>query len=173
VKLSAQVGDQEREIVVEAVEGAEGRYRVTIDGEERIVEARRFGNASYALTADDQVTVADVDAGKDGELLVEVRGSIVPVKLVDPRRRLLDRLQGQVRRPAASGPTAVVSPMPGKVVKLLCAAGDEVAAGAGLVVVEAMKMENELRAPRAAKVKLVHVKEGQAVEGQETLVTLD
>jgi biotin carboxyl carrier protein len=173
MKLAAQVGDKEREIVVEPVEGVEGRYRVVLDGVERIVDARRFGPGAYALATGDAVTVADVDPGKEGELLVEVHGVTIPVKLVDPRRRLLDRLQGQVRRQAAAGPTTVTSPMPGKVVKILCAAGDDVAPGAGLVVVEAMKMENELRAPRAAKVKVVHVREGQPVEGQETLITLE
>jgi biotin carboxyl carrier protein len=173
VKLSAQVGSEEREIEIEPVEGVEGRWRVVIGGQERIVDARRFAPGSYALTSGDEVTVVDVDPGKDGDLLVEVRGVTIPVTLVDPRRKLLDRLQGQVRRPHGTGKVVLASPMPGKVVKVLCSAGDEVAAGAGLVVVEAMKMENELRAPRAGKVEKVHVKEGQPVEGQETLVTLE
>ena len=65
------------------------------------------------------------------------------------------------------------SPMPGKVVKVLVAVGEEVKAGAGVVVVEAMKMETELKAPRDGKVKSVAVKEGQAVEAGQTLATLD
>jgi biotin carboxyl carrier protein len=67
---------------------------------------------------------------------------------------------------------AVTSPMPGKVVKVLVKEGDQVDLGAPLVVVEAMKMENELSAPRAGTVKAVHVKPGDAVEGGALLVTV-
>ena len=62
--------------------------------------------------------------------------------------------------------------MPGKVVKVLVAVGDEVKSGQGVVVVEAMKMENELKSPKDGKVKAVAVKEGQAVEAGQSLVTL-
>jgi biotin carboxyl carrier protein len=62
--------------------------------------------------------------------------------------------------------------MPGRVVRVLAAKGDEVAAGEGLVVVEAMKMENELRAPRAGRVAEVAVREGQAVEAGALLAVI-
>jgi biotin carboxyl carrier protein len=174
MKLTARVGDEEHEVLVEAIDdepGAGERFRIVIDGVERVVEARRVAPGTLALHAGDEVTVADIDPGKNGQLLVEVHGVTIPVTLVDPRNKLLDRIP--VARAAAAKPSTIHSPMPGKVVKVLCAVGDEVAAGQGLVVIEAMKMENELRAPRAAKVKTVHVKEGQAVEGQETLITLE
>jgi len=63
--------------------------------------------------------------------------------------------------------------MPGKVVKVLVAVGDEVKSGQGVIVVEAMKMENELKSPKDGKVKTVAVKEGQAVEAGQSLVTLE
>jgi biotin carboxyl carrier protein len=63
--------------------------------------------------------------------------------------------------------------MPGKVVKVLVAVGDEVKAGQGVVVVEAMKMENELKSPKDGKVKAVAAKEGQAVEAGQNLITLE
>jgi acetyl/propionyl-CoA carboxylase alpha subunit len=172
VKLFAHVGSKDREITVEPVDGQEGRWRVIIDGAERLVDARRTAPGAYALHDGDRVTVVDVDNLKEGELLVEIRGGVaVPVKLVDPRKHLLDTVK--VARPAATGPTAVTSPMPGKVVKLLVKPGDAVTAGQGLVVVEAMKMENELRAARAGSVQAIRVKEGQPVEGGETLLTLE
>jgi acetyl/propionyl-CoA carboxylase alpha subunit len=174
MKLYAQIGGQDREIVVEPVDGPgnEGRWKIVIDGVEKQVDARRVAAGSWALHDGDKVTLVDVDAPKEGELLVEIRGgNAVPVKLVDPRRHLLDTVK--VARPQASGPTSVTSPMPGKVVKLLVKAGDAVTAGQGLVVVEAMKMENELRAARAGTVQAVRVKEGQPVEGNETLLTLE
>ena len=171
MKLFAQVGGADREVVVEPVAGSEGQWRVVIDGGERIIDARRVAPGLWSVLNGTQHALVDVDPGKDGELVVEVNGSQVGVKLVDPRKRLLEKVK--LSRPAASGPSPVTSPMPGKVVKLLVKVDDEVTAGQGLVVVEAMKMENELRATRAGRVKAVHVKEGQPVEGQETLITLE
>jgi biotin carboxyl carrier protein len=62
--------------------------------------------------------------------------------------------------------------MPGKVVRVLVAAGDQVEAGRGLVVVEAMKMQNEIRAPKSGRVERVLVVEGQAVRTQEALLII-
>ena len=70
------------------------------------------------------------------------------------------------------GDGVITSPMPGKVVKLLVAEGDEVEAGAPIVVVEAMKMENELSAPKAGTVQKLHVAQGDTVEGGARLVTV-
>ncbi|MBE7481207.1 MAG: acetyl-CoA carboxylase biotin carboxyl carrier protein subunit [Polyangiaceae bacterium] len=75
-------------------------------------------------------------------------------------------------RPSAGHDGTVTSPMPGKVIKVLVAEGDEVADGAPVVVVEAMKMENELGSPRAGVVQKVHVQPGDAVEGGARLVTV-
>jgi len=74
--------------------------------------------------------------------------------------------------PGGAAPAVVRAPMPGLVVRVEVADGQRVDAGAGLVVVEAMKMENELRAPRAGMVQTVHVAVGQAVEKGMPLVTL-
>jgi biotin carboxyl carrier protein len=73
---------------------------------------------------------------------------------------------------AAAGPQQVLAPMPGKVVRLLVSAGETVEAGRGLVVVEAMKMQNEIRAPKSGRVERVLVVEGQAVRSQETLLVI-
>jgi biotin carboxyl carrier protein len=93
----------------------------------------------------------------------------VPLKVSDARRKKLT----SALQPVRSGPLAVRSPMPGKIVKVLVRPGDEVKAGQGVVVVEAMKMENELRAPRDGRVKEVSAREGHAVESGETLATLE
>ena len=74
---------------------------------------------------------------------------------------------------AASGPAPVVAPMPGLIVRVTVAAGDIVQAGQGVVVMEAMKMENELRAPSAGRVRSVTVTSGMAVEKGAILVELE
>ena len=73
----------------------------------------------------------------------------------------------------AAGPQRVIAPMPGKIVRVLVKAGDEVKARQGLVVVEAMKMENELRATRDGRVKDVHVAEGALVESGRLLLVIE
>ena len=110
----------------------------------------------------------DVD-GTVPDLTVTVAGVSMPLKLVDPRRKLA----ASATRPAQTGPLSIRSPMPGKVVKVLVRVGDQVKAGQGLIVVEAMKMENELRAPRDGRVKEVPVREGQAVEAGQPLAVLE
>jgi biotin carboxyl carrier protein len=110
-----------------------------------------------------------VERRSNGERIVHIDGLAVPVSIVDPREQLVRR-----RGAAASdsGPRSIVSPMPGRIVKVLVKEGDTVAALQGLVVVEAMKMENELRAPRAGQVTAVKVVEGMSVEANAVLVTL-
>jgi biotin carboxyl carrier protein len=170
MKLVARVGTVEKDVSLEPLEGAPGRFTVTLGERERTVDARALGPTTWSLLLGDEVVLVDVEPGKDGELLCDVRGTVVAVKMVDARRKLLERAQRAA--PAAHGPTDVGAPMPGKVIKLLVKPGDAVTAGQGVAVVEAMKMENEVRAARAGTVQAVHVKEGQAVEGQEPLLTI-
>jgi len=89
------------------------------------------------------------------------------VTISDPSRQARDS------RAVAAGPERIVSQMPGKVVRVLVAEGDEVEAGAGLVVVEAMKMENEIVAEKGGKVTKVAVAPGEAVEGGALLLVIE
>ena len=107
----------------------------------------------------------------NGERLVHVNGRIVPVAVVDPRSRLVQRTQSS--GDANTGPRSIVAPMPGRVVKVLVKAGDVVAAHQGLVVVEAMKMENELRAPAAGTVIDVRVKDRMSVDAGAVLIVME
>ena len=90
---------------------------------------------------------------------------------LDSRARAIRDMQASVAKPA--GPAPLRAPMPGLIVQLRVAVGDAVAAGDGLVVMEAMKMENELRALAAGKVRAVHVVVGAAVEKGALLVELE
>ena len=80
---------------------------------------------------------------------------------------------GPSARARAAGPVALKAPMPGKVVRVLATVGQQVQAGEGLLVMEAMKMENELKAPRAGRVREVLVGERQAVETGALLLVLE
>lgn len=172
-KFSIDLGGQEREVAVEALEA--GRYRVTHDGRTRVVDARRVQGgaraATWSIVADGGGAAALVDVdGVAPDLTVTAGGVSLPLKLTDARGKVASFAAA---RAGQSGPLAVRSPMPGKVVKVLVKAGDEVKAGTPLVVIEAMKMENELRAPRDGKVKDVGAREAQTVEAGQSLVTLE
>jgi biotin carboxyl carrier protein len=86
----------------------------------------------------------------------------------DPRqwKRSDDAAGGQ-------GRAAILAPMPGKVVRILVAVGDEVEAGRGIIVVEAMKMQNEMKAPRAGRVSAIQVKENDSVVAGAVLAIID
>lgn len=149
--------------------GGRRRWTLTVDGEAHAVDAHRLPTGGWSLLIGDVSWVIDVDTAKNGALLVSAGGASVPVSLVDPRREMLGK---HVLRKQDSGPNVMRSQMPGKIIKVVAKVGDKVSAGQGLLLVEAMKMENELVAARDGVVLEIHVKVGQAVEAQEALVTL-
>ncbi|HWE28027.1 MAG TPA: biotin/lipoyl-containing protein [Polyangia bacterium] len=171
-RYDVEVAGSEREVTVEKLDG--NRVRVTHAGRARVYEAGRVsggGRAStWSLVPDGggRQALVDVD-GAAPELTVTVDNKSVPIKVTSARAKVAGRAA-----PAPKvGASSVLSPMPGKVVKVLVAVGDEVKSGQGVVVVEAMKMENELKSPKDGKIKAVAVKEGQAVEAGQSLVTLE
>ena len=101
-------------------------------------------------------------------LVVTIEGHRFEIQVRDPRR--------WSRKAAGAGSDAVqsiLSPMPGKVVRVLAAPGDEVVSGQGIVVVEAMKMQNELKSNRNGRVLSVSAKEGATVAAGELLATIE
>jgi pyruvate carboxylase subunit B len=106
-----------------------------------------------------------------GRYTIWVDGFRYEVDALDERTRAIQDLAAAASGPR--GPAPLVAPMPGLIVRVNVAPGDRVAAGAGLIVMEAMKMENELRAPAAGRVKAVHARPGTAVEKGTVLVELE
>jgi len=143
-------------------------WEMTLDGRILSVDVTAIAGRWSLLIGSRSYEVA-VERRSNGERLVHVNGVAVPISIMDPRERLVRR-RGTVS--AETGPRSIVSPMPGRIVKVLVREGEVVAAQQGLVVVEAMKMENELRAPRAGQVSAVKVVEGMSVEAKTVLVTL-
>ena len=164
------------------ISGGPKRYRAVVNGRVRDVDAVGVDGAWSLLVADGSAESASrrsydarVSEDQSGTLLVIVDGCLVPVDI-----RRTDRIEWRDRAAASGqsgdrhdGPQSIVAPMPGRIVKVLAAPGDAVAARQGLVVVEAMKMENELRAPRAGVVKEVRVREGVLVEARAVLMVME
>ena len=135
---------------VEDVEGTPVRMVMIGDEVHRVVVRRGASRGVYTLWLD---------------------GHRFDVEALDERARTIRELSGTAAGP--SGPAPLKAPMPGLIVRINVQAGDAVQAGQGLVVMEAMKMENELRATAAGKVKAVVVSPGTAVEKGALLIELE
>ena len=106
-----------------------------------------------------------------GRYTIRLAGYRLEVEALDERTRAIRRISGS--RARSSGPASIAAPMPGLVVRVLVQPGDPVQAGQGVIVIEAMKMENELRAPASGVVRTVAVTPGSAVEKGAILVEFD
>jgi len=146
------------------------RYRVTLDGDATEVDLCPMGRRLYSLLVGTDSYEVDVLAEGSGLSLI-VSGEAYRVEVADERARRLREVIG--RAEGRGGRLEVSAPMPGKVVAVLVRVGDEVAAGQGLLVIEAMKMENELRATGAGRVAEVRAVPGRAVNGGEILVVIE
>jgi biotin carboxyl carrier protein len=163
------VGGAAVAVELEPLEG--GAVRVVVGGRERLIEPRASGPGRYHWLEGARVVTAEVD-GSGAKLAVTVAGQTLLAEVADARAaQLLEVVARAATKPA--GPVALRAPMAGRVLKILARPGDAVKAGAGVVVVEAMKMENELRAPRDATVRELRVSEGVAVEAGQELALLD
>ena len=148
---------------------AGGRFRIRIDGVTHEVDAVGT-DLGLSIVYADTGRVADVAITEraPGELLLQLPRVMLTV-LVDSRR-YRRRAAGQA---AAAGELRVMAPMPGRVLRVLVKPGDEVTARQGLVVVEAMKMENEIVSSKPGRVKEVAVSDGQSVEAGRLLVVVE
>ena len=153
---------------------ADGRHFViartgnalTVNDESVNAELVHVSGKTYSLLLDDksyEVVLAE------GEVYID--GQLVPVTVKDSRTRLIERY-GTATESQAGATTTVTAPLPGLVLKVGVKAGDVVEPGQSLLVLEAMKMENELRSPCSSRVTRVHVAVGDAVAKQSLLMEL-
>jgi biotin carboxyl carrier protein len=163
----ATLGDQTYTVEIEEI--GKSLYRVSVDGNEFLVDGKKTGRTNYSLIVDNRSFEVEVDNAED-EYRVLVDGRSYHVNLVDERRM---RVGGGQSALELQGRQKVSVPMPGKVIAVLVSEGDTVEKGQGLVIVEAMKMENEVRSPIAGEIKEIKVKSGDAVEGGAVLLIVE
>ena len=156
------------EIPVEVDHLPTGEISVAVHGRRLSADAVALGSCT-SMCLDHQMVDLWID-GAPPRVAVVARGHRLDVGVESDRMRALASALG-TRSGAGEG--TVVSPMPGRVLKVLVAEGVEVAVGTALVVVEAMKMENELSAARAGTVRKIHVAPGQTVESGALLVEIE
>ncbi|HUQ85967.1 MAG TPA: biotin/lipoyl-containing protein [Vicinamibacterales bacterium] len=170
------IGDKVRSV---AIIRKGGMLHVDLDGRTHIVDARRVNESVVSMLVQldgAQAPSRSVDAAfasqqTAGDFDVYLDGLTIPVQIRPAGAFGRQKKEGSAAH--ASGPQRLVAPMPGKVVRVLVKPGDEVKARQGLVVVEAMKMENELRAARDGRVRDVAVAEGQSVDAGAVLLVVE
>jgi biotin carboxyl carrier protein len=148
---------------------ADGRAEFTHDGQRRAAEVSEPEPGLYVITIGARIYRCTIDRLSTGGTEIIVNGRRIPVEIIDPKRaRSRANSVG-----GASGRAVLTAPMAGKVVRLICAVDDEVVAEAGVLVVEAMKMQNEVQSPKAGRVVEIRVAEGQTVNAGEVLAIIE
>jgi len=167
-ELIVTADGRDRTVVVEA--WPDGRFDVTVDGTPRVVDAKQIRPGTWSLIIDGTNFVVDLDPRRNG-IAASVGPNDVMLVVEDALHRKLAAAAGAGRATTTRGETLRAA-MAGKVVKVLVAVGDTVAAGTPVIVLEAMKMENEILSERGGSVTAIHKQAGQAVDTGDLLVEL-
>lgn len=160
-----EVSEGKETFRVELKESGEGVYELTIDGRTVHVDAAKSGRTVYSIIEEGRQFEGMVEERSGDGFDVMVAGQLFRIGAIDERTRLLSASA----RASTSGPQTVIAEMPGKIVKVQITAGEPVTEGQGCVVIEAMKMENEITSPIDGVVSEVSVSEGDTVEGGASL----
>lgn len=166
MRFAATVGD-----AVEMIEvvGGDGRFRVTIGEQVWDVDARLSPPGRWSLLIDGASYLATV-GDEEGAFVVEVLEETYGIRVEEATRHAV-RTRGAAA--GGDGEQVVKAPMPGQVTHVAVRPGDLVAAGDPLLVIEAMKMQNEIRSPKSGKVDRLLTKEGQTVNVGEVLAWVE
>ena len=168
MKLQAEIEGEKHEVEI----NRDGRtVTATIDGRRYELDVSEPEQDLYLVKNEGKVSQVFVSpkANKDSEFGVTIHGRHLDVEIIDPKRL---RSAGD-NHEHMDGRAEIKTAMPGKVVRILVKTGAEVAKGDGVIVVEAMKMQNELRSPKDGSVKEIRAADGDTVNAGEVLVVIE
>jgi biotin carboxyl carrier protein len=171
MKLKAQLSGNEHEV---SLSFADDTVDVAVDDRHYDLQVRELARGEYLLISGSNVYKCRV-SGRSGSgaagqsFAIVLRGRTYEVAVVDPKRLR----SGESTGAHHAGAAEIVSPMPGKIVRVLVQAGDRVEAGAGIIVVEAMKMQNEMKAPKAGTVVSINAAAGATVNAGDVLAVVE
>ena len=166
MRYSATVDGTEHEVEVEELEAH--KLRIHLGSQTYEVDLRKASLGSYSLLIGNRSL--DLEVNREGDqFLVLSRHGATRVTLIDHARRAIAQRSAR----EVSGRVEIKAMMPGRVVQVLAKPGDDVETGQGVLIVEAMKMENELKAPKSGKVLEIRVSVGQTVEKGDILAVIE
>ena len=145
------------------------RWQISLDGAATDADAIEIGPGIFSILLNGESHEIRVAPNSDGSLTIQDGPNEFKAEVADPRA-WRGRKHGAVE---AEGRQKITAPMPGKVIRLLVKPGDKVEAGQGLLVVEAMKMQNEVKSPKTGTVEKLQAKEGQPVNAGDILAWID
>ena len=168
MKLQAQIGDISHQVEIKR---SEGRVFAKIDDRDYELEVSQPEPNVFLFKENGKIHEFFVAAGAspDEPVTVSGRRGDVEVKLIDPKRLR----GGSAASGAADGTVEIKTMMPGKVVRIIAKPGDQVGKGEAVVVVEAMKMQNDLKSPKHGTVKEIRVDEGSTVAAGDILAVIE
>jgi biotin carboxyl carrier protein len=146
-----------------------GGYCLTMDGKSLSVDAIRPAHHLFSLLVEGKSYEVAVEK-RDNDFSVSFYDDTVEFALYEARRFKALEL---TKRSGPAGPLKITAPMPGKIVKVAVTENSQVDQGQALLIIEAMKMQNELKAPRSGIVKNLNAREGEAVSSQQVLLVLE
>lgn len=168
MKYKAHIANSEHAISLQL---ADSSATADIDGRRYEIEHRKLRGSEYLLINGSDVYKCRVEGKHDSNnsFAVVLRGASYDIALVDPKRLSSARSSAGHHH----GSAEIVSPMPGKIVRVLVEAGAKVEAGTGIIVVEAMKMQNEMKAPKAGVVVSINAEAGATVNAGDVLAVIE
>ena len=166
MKFEVLISGKTRSVELQRESGA---WRITLDGQPVAADVAEIDPHTFSILLNGQSHEIRVTPAVGGTLKLQSGSHEFTAEVIDPRAWRAGRRAGA----EAEGRQQVVAPMPGKVIRVLVKPGDHVEAGQGLLVVEAMKMQNEIRSPKSGTVERVLAKEGQPVTAGEVLAWVE
>jgi biotin carboxyl carrier protein len=166
VKYEVLVAGETRVVELSRVDD---KWKISLDGKELEADVVEVAPHTFSVLLNGESHQIRVAPRADGTLTLHTGLAEYPAEVSDPRI-WRGRRHGALE---AEGRQQITAPMPGKVVRLLVSEGDQVQAGQGLLVVEAMKMQNEIRSPKNGKVEKLLAKENQAVNAGDILAWVE
>lgn len=151
------------------VEKRDAMWFCKVDGQEYVVDAALTAREVMSLLVNGKAYEAKREYSLSGDLHLVFGSERFAVEVKDPRSLRSRRSRGA----GEEGPQKLLAPMPGKVVRILVKEGEEVEKGSGVMVVEAMKMQNEIKSPKKGVVKKISAAEGAAVNAGDTLAVIE
>jgi biotin carboxyl carrier protein len=145
------------------------RWRISLDGEAIDADAVEIAPNIFSILLNGKSHEVRVTPSTSGALTLQTAHQEFTAEVIDPRA-WRGRRHGALE---AEGRQQILAPMPGKIIRVLVRTGETVETGQGLLVVEAMKMQNEIRSPKSGTVERLLVKEGQPVNAGEILAWID
>ncbi|MGB8657638.1 MAG: biotin/lipoyl-containing protein [Candidatus Zixiibacteriota bacterium] len=164
MELEFIIGDKVHKV---GIESRDGRYRVNLGGREHGVESTRISENCVSLLVNGKAITVFV-AEADGKTYLSIRGEQFCIQ----EARAESTRAFEADSTSLKEVPTVCSPMPGKVVKISVKPGDLVEKGQGLVIVEAMKMENEIKSPMKGRVEKVNYKPGDLVDASQPIIEI-